>query len=95
MAEVLYPGDLIRRTYRAIREDLRPEEIDQAIELIDVRDALEKMPEQYQRAISIWYDVDGDQDEIAMELHCSTEVAATTLKSAWSYLYTLLNKEPT
>ncbi len=94
MAEVLYPRDLIRRTYRAIRERKEPDSIDLAIEMIDVRRALSEMPDQYIRIIHAWYDFEGDLDAIAMEMHSTHAVATTTLKSAWNHLYSILNTEP-
>lgn len=86
--------DLIRRTFRAIWEARDPTTIDQVIEFTDVCRALRKLPVQYQQALQAWHEYDGDPVGIAMEMGRSLEDAKVTIRSAWDYLYDLLNGEP-
>lgn len=94
MAEILYPRDLIRRTYRAICEEQEPQDIDHVIEMVDVEAALGRMPDQYQRALRAWHEYDGTEIEVAMDLHMEPGEAKKTVKAAWDFLYTKLNTPP-
>lgn len=87
--------DLIKRTFRLVSEDTKPTTIDQVIEFTDMQRTLVRLPAQYREALDAWHSAeDGDITAIAMELGRDLEDARVTVKSAWSYLYDLMNGDP-